>query len=85
MIVSEELAQHAQDFLDDAAVQNIFSVLEARYIDNFRSTHANAKDKREEAFYMLRAIDELKSQLSSLANEPKVMAFRRKRIIQTNI
>ena len=79
MVVSDELAQRAKDLLNDETILEVFEILEHRYISNIRGSHVNAKIQREEAFFMLRAVDELKQQLATLAVEPKVVAFRRKR------
>lgn len=70
-----ELSARAQQLSNDPVVAEIFSTLERRYISEWRSTEPAEVEKREKAHAAVRALDDIKARLSSLANAPKVAAF----------
>ena len=70
----QELANRAQQLLNDAVVAEVFASLEGRYITEWRHTPADNIDKREAAHAAIRALDDVKMKLQSMANAPKVEA-----------
>lgn len=70
----QEIAIRAQQLMNDPLVQEIFSGLEKRYIQDWRSTGPGEAEKREMAHAAVRAIDDFRARLSALANAPKVAA-----------
>jgi hypothetical protein len=74
MLSPEELARRAQQLLDDAVVQEIFASLEGRYVTEWRHTSPADVQKRETAHASIRALDDFRSRLKSLATAPKVEA-----------
>lgn len=67
-------ALRAQQLMDDPLVQEIFSMLERRYIQEWRSTGPGEGEKREMAHAAVRAIDDFRARLSVMASAPKVNA-----------
>lgn len=70
-----EIAIRAQQLSNDPVVQDIFASLERRYIHEWRSTEPSETEKREKAHAAVRALDDIKARLSSLASAPRVAAF----------
>lgn len=71
---TRETALRAQQLKDDPLVQEIFAMLERRYIQEWRSTGPGEGEKREMAHAAVRAIDDFRARLSTMANAPKVTA-----------
>lgn len=74
MTSSTEIARRAQQLIDDPVVTEIFASLEGRYITEWRNTPPADVQKREAAHAAIRALDDVKTKLSSMANAPKVEA-----------
>lgn len=74
MISADDIARRAKQLLDDDVVQQVFASLEGRYITEWRHTPADNIDKREAAHAAIRALDDVKMKLQSMANAPKVEA-----------
>lgn len=74
MTDTQETAIRAQQLMNDPLVQEIFAVLEKRYIQEWRGTGAGEAEKREMAHAAVRAIDDFRARLSALASAPKVAA-----------
>lgn len=74
MIPADELARRARQLLDDETIQQVFAALEGRYITEWRNTPPADVQKREAAHAAIRALDDVKTKLSSMANAPKVEA-----------
>lgn len=74
MISAEDLSRRAKQLLDDEVIQQVFASLEGRYMNEWRNTSPADIQKREAAHAAVRALDDLKTKLSSLANAPKVEA-----------
>lgn len=72
-----ELANRAQQLLDDPAVQEIFASLEGRYMTEWRHTSPNDTQKREAAHAAIRALDDFRAKLKALATAPKVDAHNK--------
>ena len=73
-----DIARRAQQLIDDPLVQEIFASLEGRYITQWRHTGANDTQGREGAHAAIRALDDFKAKLKSLATAPKVDAHNNK-------
>ena len=74
MISADDLARRARQMLDDKLVMLVFAALEGRNITEWRNTPPADVQKREAAHAAIRALDDVKTKLSSLANAPKVEA-----------
>lgn len=71
---TQEKSIKAQQLLNDALVQEIFSDLERRYITEWRGTGPGEGEKREMAHAAVRAIDDFRARLSALVSAPRVDA-----------
>ena len=71
---SHEIARRAKEMQDDAVVPQIFSYLEGRYISEWRNAPPADLQKREAAYAAIRALEDIKVKLGSLANAPKIEA-----------
>lgn len=69
-----EIARRAKEMQEDDVVRHIFSYLEGRYIAEWRNTTPGDHQKREAAYAAIRALEDFKVKLASLANAPKVEA-----------
>lgn len=74
MISADELSRRARQMLDDDLVTQVFAALEGRYITEWRNTPPGDVQKREAAHAAIRALDDFRTKLSSMANAPKVEA-----------
>jgi hypothetical protein len=74
----EELYREAKAFAGSKAMAEVFGRLEARYIDDWRRTAPDASGDRDAAYYMVRAINDLRNELTALAAEPAVDRFNRR-------
>lgn len=78
MIEREELWRAAKLINGDKAVEEVFSRLEARFVEDWKGSAPDNEQKRVDAYYMVRAIGALKSELTALASEPDIMHFNRR-------
>ena len=63
--------------LDGSEVLNrLFDILDKSYVDRWRN--AQNIDEREEAHRMLKAVTDLKSEITYIANDSKISAFNRR-------
>lgn len=69
-----EKARKAQALLDDPVVIQIFADLADRYTLDWRNTQPEGHQKREAAYAAIRALEDFKGKLHSMANAPKVDA-----------
>lgn len=74
MLNPNEIARKAQEMRDDPVVQHIFEYLEGRYTAEWRNSQPGDTQKRETAYAGMRALEDFKVKLGSLANAPKVEA-----------
>jgi hypothetical protein len=74
VILSDDIARRAKQLLDDEVIQQAFASLEGRYINEWRNTPPADVQKREAAYAAIRALDDIKTRLGSMANAPKVEA-----------
>jgi hypothetical protein len=74
----EELYREAKAFANSKAMAEVFGRLEARYINNWKRTDPDASGDRDAAYHMVRAITDLRNELTTLAAEPAVDRFNRR-------
>lgn len=80
----EEIAQEAKDLLDRESVQLAFETIRSRLLYEFENSSPLRAKTREAVYYELRALESLKAQLGSLANEPKIAAYKGRRKITSS-
>lgn len=73
-------ALKARQLIEDPLVQKIFSDLEARYVSDWRNTATEDVQKREAAHAGVKALDDFRAKLSSVANAPAVEAFNKRNV-----
>ena len=73
-MITDDIARRAKQLLDDEVVQKVFASLEGRYINEWRNTSPVDVQKREAAHAAVRALEDVKTKLSAMANAPKVEA-----------
>jgi hypothetical protein len=81
-LTPHETAIRAQQLLDDPVVQQILSDLERRYILEWRGTGPGENERRETAHANVRALDDIRAKLSSLASAPKVAAHNNRNAVR---
>lgn len=69
-----EMSRRATELKDDPVIIEIFANLEARYINDWRSSQPADIQKRESAYARIAALEDIKGRLNSIANAPKVDA-----------
>ena len=74
LIDTHEIARKAKEMQEDEVVAHIFDYLEGRYIAEWRNSQPGDHQKRETAYASIRALEDFKVKLGSLANAPKVDA-----------
>lgn len=71
----QDIARKAKELQDDEVFQHILGQLEGKYIGEWRNTSPADIQKREAAYAAIRALEEIKVRLGSMANAPKVEAY----------
>lgn len=71
---ANQIARRAQELLGDPLFLQVLESLNARYISEWRNTSPAELSKREGAYASIRALEDIKGKLGSLANAPKVEA-----------
>lgn len=74
MLNPQDIARKAKEMQEDEVVAYIFAYLEGRYISEWRNASPADLQKREAAYAAIRALEDIKVKLGSLANAPKVEA-----------
>lgn len=74
----EELWRAAGALHRDGAAQEVLKRLEERYVDDWKRSEPAEGDKRDDAYRMVRAVAEFRSELAALAAEPTVAQFNRR-------
>jgi hypothetical protein len=73
----------AKTILESAAFQKAFDDLQGQYILTWRNSKPAEAQLREDAYMMLRALDELKANLKSAAAAGGIVTFNLRRSIQS--
>ena len=71
---ANQVALKAKALLEDTLFQQVLDSLEARYISEWRNAPPADLQKREGAYAAIRALEDIKGKLGSMANAPKVEA-----------
>ena len=71
---AQELARRAREMEGDPLVGHIFASLKERYTNEWCNSPPADLQKRETAYAAIRALEDIKGKISSLANAPKVDA-----------
>lgn len=71
-------ADHAKRIMDDAILKEAFAAIKERQINVIKSSELSQTDRRETAFKIMKAVDEVWYQLQSWVNEGKLIDDRRK-------
>lgn len=71
---TQEIARRARELEGDTLVAHIFAILKERYVNEWCNSPPNELQKRETAYSAIRALEDIKGKISSLANAPKVEA-----------
>lgn len=74
----EELYREAQAFARSESMKEVFRRLEERMIYTWKASAPDASQARDDAYLMVRAIAELRNELTALAVEPTVDRFNRR-------
>lgn len=74
----EDLYRAAQALNRDRAAQEVLRRLQSSYIDKWKTSSPDQSGEREDAYRMMRVIDEFMGELSALAAEPSVTSFNRR-------
>ena len=82
MLTPIDIAHKAKEMHEDAVVAHIFTYLEGRYISEWRSASPADLQKREAAYAAIRALEDIKVKLGSLANSPKVEAHNNRNAVR---
>jgi CRISPR/Cas system type I-B associated protein Csh2 (Cas7 group RAMP superfamily) len=78
VIEKEELWRAAKLINGDHAVEEVFRRLEDRFVEDWKGSAPENEQKRMEAYYMVRAIGAVKSELTALASEPDILHFNKR-------
>lgn len=82
MITKEDIV-YAKSLLDAPGIVQIFQALEDRYTEAWKgSVHTDAAT-REDAYYMIRALLEIKNELQTIAKSEDIARFN-SRLAKTN-
>lgn len=74
----EDLWRAAKLISGDKSVSEVFERLEARYIEGWKGSSPENEQKRMEAYYMVRAIAAIRSELTAIAAEPDILRFNKR-------
>jgi hypothetical protein len=77
-VEQEDLWRAAKLIDGDKAVEEVFRRLEARFVEDWKGSAPENEQKRMEAYYMVRAIAAVRSELTTLAAEPDILQFNRR-------
>lgn len=73
---------NAKTVLESAAFQKAFDDLHEQYTLAWRNSKAGESDLREDAYYMIRALNEVKANLKAAAAAGGIVTFNLRRTIQ---
>lgn len=62
-----EFVKQVQDFAGSDAVEKLLLILEEKYVTDWKHSLPTAGDARVHAYMMVRAIDELRNEIKSIA------------------
>lgn len=69
------------DFTRTEDYARLIETLRAKYLNSWENTRPDDVTSREQAYRMIQAVEALKNEISSLANDPAVRAFNGRRTL----
>lgn len=76
-LTKEEIARRATDLLQDPIFMFAVEEVERRYLLNWRNSPFDGADAREACWLGVKALEDIRAQLQSMATAPKVEAFNK--------
>lgn len=73
-----ELVQEIKSFAKSEAIAILFDRIEAKYIQNWKSTPDNGDDTREQCWRMVLAVNSLRDEIANIAQTEKVSEWNRR-------
>ena len=74
----EDLYRAAKALMNDRVTNEVLDRVIQRYVEMWQSSDIHDFDKRDDAYRMVRAVGDLRSELQALAAQPDVTAFNRR-------
>lgn len=74
-MISTEQKQYAKDLLNSEAIKDFFDGLENRYTELWKGSSYLDKEIREDAYRMIRALHELRTDIETIAKSDKIDAY----------
>lgn len=71
-----EFKEQVQALHGSPVMERLFAILDEKYVTQWRN--GTATGEREDAHRMLRAVSDLKSEITFIANDSKISAFNRR-------
>lgn len=78
MKLNEEVSRKAKELLDDPLVQEILEILEDRAVSDWKQSDPKDSEGREHAWAAVRAIEQFKVELGSIAANTRIIAWNRR-------
>jgi hypothetical protein len=69
----------AESFASDSVLSAVLDSIIAKYIRDWRDTSPEQAEDRERAYQMLKAVEALRDEFSSIASDQKVRSFNKSR------
>lgn len=76
----QETSRRAMELINDPLVAEIFATIEGRYIHQWRNTPPEDVQKREAAHAAIRALDDIRARLKTVAAAPRVDAHNNRNV-----
>jgi len=76
-----EFVQRVGDFARTADFGRLTETLRAKYMEAWENSRVTDVDTREHLFRMVRAVEALKNEIESIANDQAVRAFNSRRLL----
>jgi hypothetical protein len=76
--VNEEVSRKAKDLLDDPLVLEVLEILEDRAISDWKQSDPKDSEGRDHAWALVRAIEQFKTELGSIAANTRITAWNRR-------
>lgn len=73
----EEIARRANDLLADPILQFVLAEVERRYMNDWRAAKIDDTAKREACWLGVKSLEDIYTQINSMAAAPKVEAFNK--------
>jgi hypothetical protein len=84
LALAGQRAEAARRLLENPTMKEALDSLEKAYIQQFRLSGGSQVEAREDAYFMLRALDELKRHLAATVQGGKVAAFNLRSRLRDN-